>query len=50
MRDILHTNEQQGRHALWAKRLGMAGFLFFFAKGLLWLTVPSLLVWLGFLQ
>jgi hypothetical protein len=26
----------------WLRRLGFAGFLFFLAKGLLWLTVPCL--------
>ncbi len=29
---------------LWLRRFGIYGFLFFFAKGLLWLTVPALLV------
>jgi len=32
------------------RRLGLAGFLFFLIKGLLWLLVPALLVgrrWLG---
>lgn len=28
----------------WWKRFGVAGLLFFFAKGLLWLMVPALLV------
>lgn len=28
----------------WLRRIGIYGFLFFFAKGLLWLTVPALLV------
>ncbi|MCS6917238.1 MAG: hypothetical protein RMK52_01225 [Chitinophagales bacterium] len=28
---------------LWFKRLGLAGFLFFFIKGLVWLAV----IWLG---
>ncbi|MDX1530363.1 MAG: hypothetical protein R3362_02435 [Rhodothermales bacterium] len=31
----------------WVKRLGVAGFLFFLGKGLLWLTVPALLVFFG---
>lgn len=26
------------------RRIGIAGFLFFLVKGLLWLTVPGLLV------
>ena len=29
------------------KRLGLAGFLFFLIKGLLWLTIPALLVFFG---
>jgi len=28
----------------WLKRLGLAGFLFFLGKGLLWLIAPALLV------
>lgn len=32
----------------WLKRIGLAGFFFFLAKGLLWLLVPSLLAYLGF--
>jgi hypothetical protein len=35
------------RPATWLKRFGAAGFLFFLVKGLLWLTVPALLVFLG---
>jgi hypothetical protein len=31
----------------WLKRLGAAAFLFFFVKGLLWLTVPVLILWFG---
>ena len=31
----------------WVQRLGAAGFLFFLIKGLLWLTVPALLAYLG---
>ena len=29
------------------KRFGIAGFLFFFIKGLLWLIVPAALIWFG---
>lgn len=29
----------------WVKRLGVAGFLFFLIKGLLWLVVPAALLW-----
>lgn len=35
------------RRAVWLKRFGVAGFLFFLGKGLLWLTLPALLVTLG---
>jgi hypothetical protein len=31
----------------WLKRIGLAGFLFFLIKGLLWLIVPALLVYFG---
>lgn len=31
----------------WLKRLGVAGFMFFLAKGLLWLMVPGLLAYFG---
>jgi len=33
--------------AKWIKRFGVAGFLFFFIKGLLWLIVPAVLIWFG---
>ena len=32
--------------AIWIKRLGFWGFLFFLVKGLLWLLVPALAVYL----
>ncbi len=32
------------RHMHWLKRLGMAGFLFFLIKGLLWLCVPAVIL------
>ena len=35
------------RTRAWFKRLGFAGFLFFLAKGLLWLAVPALLAMFG---
>lgn len=31
--------ENKGKFMLWLKRLGWAGFLFFFIKGLVWLAV-----------
>ena len=33
--------------SIWLKRMGIAGFLFFLAKGLLWLAVPALLAMFG---
>lgn len=43
------TNESEGRPGwqIWLKRLGLTGFLFFLVKGLLWLTVPALLLYFG---
>lgn len=35
----------QAQRLMWLRRLGFAGFLFFLAKGLLWLTVPLLLAY-----
>jgi hypothetical protein len=35
------------RTCAWFKRLGLAGFLFFLAKGLLWLALPALLAMFG---
>jgi len=32
---------------IWIKRLGFWGFLFFLVKGLLWLIVPALAVYLA---
>jgi hypothetical protein len=29
----------------WVKRLGVAGFMFFLVKGLLWLIVPALIAY-----
>jgi len=33
--------------AIWVKRLGFWGLLFFLVKGLLWLLVPALAVYLA---
>lgn len=33
--------------ATWFKRLGWIGFLFFFVKGLMWLTLPAILLYFG---
>ncbi len=42
------TDEKQSSSAKWIKRFGFWGFMFFFVKGLLWLIVPAVLIWLGF--
>lgn len=36
-----------GPASRWLRRVGVAGFLFFLIKGLLWLVVPALLVLFG---
>jgi hypothetical protein len=46
MRETENTNQPTG-FARWIKRFGVAGFLFFFIKGLLWLIVPAVLIWFG---
>jgi hypothetical protein len=33
------TDKKNSRAARWIKRLGMAGFLFFLIKGLIWLAL-----------
>jgi len=41
---IAPTNTPPARRsAHWLRRLGLAGFAFFFVKGLLWLVVPVLI-------
>jgi len=44
-RTISRPSRPPVRRSRWA-RLGLAGFLFFLVKGLLWLLVPAAL-WLG---
>jgi hypothetical protein len=34
--------------ARWGQRLGVAGFVFFLIKGLLWLLLPALLAYMGY--
>jgi len=46
MPETERPNEPKG-FAKWIKRFGVAGFLFFFIKGLLWLIVPAVLIWFG---
>lgn len=38
------TETMKKDQTTWLKRLGVAGFLFFFIKGLLWLVA----IWAGF--
>jgi len=42
------TIDSRERQRSWLKRAGVAGFLFFLAKGLMWLIVSGVLVWSGF--
>jgi hypothetical protein len=41
------TPARRARIIVWLKRIGVVGFLFFLAKGLLWLSLPTLLIWWG---
>lgn len=34
-----------GKARLWLARVGIAGFMFFLIKGLLWLVVPALIAY-----
>jgi len=38
------SSKQASKFALWLKRLGLAGFMFFLLKGIAWLVV---LFWAG---
>lgn len=33
------SKENPGKFSSWLKRIGLAGFLFFFLKGLIWLGI-----------
>jgi hypothetical protein len=44
----LENNEKKNIFAKWIKRFGFAGFMFFLIKGLLWLIIPAILIWLGY--
>jgi hypothetical protein len=37
--------EKPSTFTRWFKRFGVAGFLFFLVKGLLWLIIPALIVY-----
>ncbi len=36
---------KENKVLIWLKRLGLAGFLFFLIKGLLWLIIPALIAY-----
>jgi hypothetical protein len=36
------AQEQTDQSGNWIKRMGTAGFAFFFIKGMLWLIIPAL--------
>lgn len=40
---IMQEKKQENRKIGWIKKLGAAGFLFFFAKGIMWLILFVLL-------
>jgi len=44
----LKNNEKKNIFAKWLKKFGFWGFMFFFLKGMLWLIVPTVLVWFGY--
>ncbi len=46
----MSTNgEQKSKARLWLKRIGMAGFLFFLIKGLIWIVI-FVAIWLGLMN
>jgi len=46
--DSEESNQKPKRtFVAWLKGLGIVGFLFFLCKGLLWLALPTLLIWFG---
>lgn len=45
----MYIQQSQNKYewANWLKRLGWLGFLFFLVKGVVWLTLPLLMVYTG---
>ncbi len=41
--ELAETSTHHSHFAGWLKRMGLAGFFFFLAKGLMWLLVPLLI-------
>jgi hypothetical protein len=39
------TQDKNGQAQSWLKRFGVAGFIFFLVKGLLWLIVPAVIAY-----
>ncbi|HEY0462547.1 MAG TPA: hypothetical protein VGC97_25665 [Pyrinomonadaceae bacterium] len=39
------ADKKNSRAAHWVRRFGVAGFLFFLIKGLLWLIIPALITY-----
>lgn len=42
--EVTTERKPAGKGKRWGKRLGVAGFCFFFFKGLLWLIIPAWVV------
>jgi hypothetical protein len=40
-----HDTSNSSAAERWTKRIGIAAFLFFFIKGLLWLVVPTIVAY-----
>ncbi len=49
MTNRLREADRMSRRGKLLKRLGVVGFVFFLVKGLLWLTVPLVLLFWNFL-
>ena len=45
----LLPRDRQTNSRSWLKRLGAIGFLFFLIKGLLWILIPLMVLFWGFL-
>lgn len=45
--ESMHEQSDKNKNRLveWVKRFGIAGFMFFLIKGLLWLIVPALIAY-----
>jgi hypothetical protein len=43
----IHADTPAYARTGWLKRAGLAGTMFFFIKGMLWIIVPAVLAWFG---